>query len=315
MGLANQLAFENLGALRAPLIGLRQIAKVGGRDEYARCLADEVIVRRGTARELARDIPDLEVEGREKSIAVLAMEDAGFADQVVAPDPVDDSNGEFQGASPVHAPSKRAFSDPRVDLRDDLAGITRIGGGTPGAREDDELVMSRRLPDDLAIPGDVDVAVVDPGREPDWCADASTVVEVPADRRSNVAVEIEERQPMIDQPIGTVAEPRRPGTLTRVDRTCPSARFDVRQSKRRVRDRVSCDGGNEARGDPDPVRRIARNRSEAPQQLACGHAPSPSQVPTQTLHGRIDGKTRPSRRLEFHPITNPTLHQFILVTY
>lgn len=287
--LGHDLPAEDLAALPAPAAGRVQAREVARRHEHARRLADEVVVGGGAARVPPDDLPCLEVDGGVDACPKLTGHQRGLPDEVQAPDPVDQPDGELERAQPVHAQPEGALAEPGVHLLQQGLGIAALAARPVGPSEHHEMLVAVGLPDHLGVPRHVVVPIVDPAGEAHRRRPAALVVAVPVDGIAEVAVlHAKEAETVGGDAVRPAQEPAEPGALFGPGAGTrplahghvghPEARFAaVKKSRRRA--------GMRAHRQSASVEDIAAEAVRSPDQLRAGHAPQTAQVPGGGLHG------------------------------
>ena len=113
---------------------------------------------------------------------------ARLADQVESPYPIDQPDRQFQRASPVHAHAKRALPDPRIDLFQQSGRIFGVPRRPVRPAQDNQLMMTIRLPYELRIARLPPVPVIDGWRKPHGCLNPPPVIAVPVDGIPQVVI-------------------------------------------------------------------------------------------------------------------------------
>ena len=123
----------------------------------------------------------------ENPLPLLRRDRVRSLDHGQRPHPVDQSDRKLHRTAPIHAFGVGALVDPTVDLRDDFARVARISGQVIGTRENREVLMSVRLPNDLRVTGNRVIAVINPRGKGHRSRTPSLVFVVPEGFANDVA--------------------------------------------------------------------------------------------------------------------------------
>ena len=197
------------------MLGFTQITISNGRD-----FTHQVIVGRTPLGIAALGIPDRKIRRLEHGLPFLVFEDAGIADHVDRPHPVDQPHTDLESALPVHAVAEWILFEPVHENVNDLAGVSPVTGHPVGSRQQHQLVMPIGLPYELAVAGGIEDTIVDEMRQ------LHTVngfpgrpVPLPVDRVAKKLVfQVEVRQPVLERHVGRIEQPvipfAEPGAIT-----------------------------------------------------------------------------------------------------
>jgi hypothetical protein len=193
------LVFEFAPRLLQPGAGGFPARPDRGPDIQAGQFADQVVVGRGMARQVARDRAAMGVDRFEpvgaQALALLAGEQAAAfaADQLPHQAPVDQADAQFQRAGPVGAGQRRALVEPAAQLVVQRVQPGHVAGHGPGLDQPHQVQVAVQFPHmldvaDLLAVGDADIAGKD-GR-----ADHAAVrIAVPDRRHADVEAAVGEQ--------------------------------------------------------------------------------------------------------------------------